>query len=72
MSIKYKRLVTTQHSLGTPDTNLSGLSTLKVRKVERSRPLCFPWVSSSDFGINMGRNPETTTMKSMMFQAFLR
>ena len=39
--------------LGTPETSLSGRSTLKVRRVDRSGPVVLP---PSDFGIRIGRN----------------
>lgn len=39
--------------LGTPETSLRGLRTLKVLRVERSGPVVFP---SPDLGISIGRN----------------
>ena len=72
-------------SLGTPDTSFRGLNTLTVLSVVRSGPDAFPVCSS--VGINIGRYlvtcvmrrtlqsltyPDTTTIKSMMFQGFLR
>ena len=40
--------------LGTPDTSLSGLSTLTVLSVDRSGPVALPVASL--VGINIGRN----------------
>ena len=74
------------NSLGTPDTSFSGLNTLTVLSVDKSGPDAFPVLSS--VGINIGRYlvtwsngynitfiipyPDTTTIKSMMFQGFLK
>ena len=49
-------------SLGTPETNLSGLRTRKVLSMERSGPAAFP---SSDFGINIGRNLNKNCFKTL-------
>ena len=54
--------------LGTPDTSLRGLRTLKVLSMDRSGPAAFP---SSDFGINIGRNLKHPGILKIEFKSYI-